>query len=114
MKPDLTVHLGRLVHVVVDRSLGSVHPRHLDIRYTVNSGELPGTVSGDGAPIDVYLVGWDVPLREVDAEVVAVVVRANDDEDKLIAVPPGTTWRAEELERAVRFQERFFESTVLV
>ncbi len=86
MKPDLSVWLGQRVRVVVDRPLGCVHPRHPDLIYPVNAGELPGTVSGDGLPIDVYLLGWDIPLTEAIGQVVAVLVRADDDEDQLVVV----------------------------
>ncbi|WP_420596567.1 inorganic diphosphatase [Deinococcus sp.] len=110
MRPDLTPYLGQTVHVVVDRPLGSVHPRWPDLIYPLNYGELPGTLSGDGQPIDAYLVGWTEPLIEAWGVVVAVVVRENDDEDKLIVARPGTVWTPDELWAAVNFQERFFVS----
>ena len=113
VKPDLTMYLGQVVHVVVDRPLGSCHPRHPLLRYEVNYGEIPGTVSGDGHPIDVYLVGWDEPLESTEAEVVAVVVRRDDTEDKLIAGPPGRVWTTEELLSAIHFQERFFDISLV-
>jgi len=58
MCPDLTPYLGQTVRVVVDRPLGSVHPRWPELSYPVNSGELPGTLGGDGQPIDAYLLVW--------------------------------------------------------
>ncbi|MBB5233313.1 inorganic pyrophosphatase [Deinococcus budaensis] len=108
MKPDLTAWLGQIVRVAVDRPLGSVHPRHPDLVYRVNSGELPGTLSGDGQPIDAYLLGWDVPVGEARGVVAAVIVREDDVEDKLVVVRPGTTWADADIMKAVWFQERYF------
>jgi len=108
VKPDLSALLGRTVRVVVDRPLGSVHPRHPDLIYPVNSGELPGTLSGDGHPIDAYLLGWDAPVTEAEGAVVAVIVREDDAEDKLVVVRPGTRWADADIMKAVWFQERYF------
>ena len=43
---DLTPFLGQPVTIIVDRTLGSRHPRHSDIVYPVNYGFLPNTISG--------------------------------------------------------------------
>ncbi|MBI0444556.1 inorganic pyrophosphatase [Deinococcus sp. DB0503] len=110
MKPDLTPWLGHTVHVVVDRPLGSHHPRGSDLVYPVNAGELPGTLSGDGHPVDAYLLGWDEPLREVTGEVVSVIVHLDDVEEKRVVVrPPASAWRDEEIMKAVWFQEQYFD-----
>lgn len=113
MTPDLIPFLGRAVCVVVDRPLGSVHPRHADLIYPVNYGELPGTVSGDGHPVDAYLLGWDVPLREAEGVVTAIIVREDDREDKLVVVPHESDWPDEEIMKAVWFQERYFRVRLL-
>lgn len=108
MKPDLTPYLNQTVRVVVDRPLGSVHPRHADLVYPVNYGEVPGTLGGDGHPTDAYLLGWDMPVREVRGMVTAVIVREDDREDKLVVVLHGTRPTDEEIMKAVWFQERYF------
>ncbi|MPY65859.1 inorganic pyrophosphatase [Deinococcus sp. SDU3-2] len=113
MKPDLTSFLGQTVRVIVDRPLGSVHPRHADLVYPVNYGEVPGTVSGDGQPIDAYLLGWDVPMSGAEGVATAVIVRLDDREDKLAVVPPGSHWPDEEIMKAVWFQERYFRVRLL-
>lgn len=114
MKPDLTAHLGRHVSVTVDRPLGSRHPRHPDLVYPVNYGFLPGTVSGDGMAIDVYVVGVNVPADLIECVVIAVVIRADDAEDKLVAAPTGHSYSAAQIAEAVSFQERYFDSQIIV
>lgn len=111
-KPDLTVYLGERVHVVVDRPLGSLHPRQADLVYAVNYGEIPGTLSGDGMPIDAYLLGWDEPVSTADGVVIAVLQRANDAEDKLVVAREGTSWTDEQILQAVDFQEKYFQTTL--
>lgn len=100
------------MHVRVDRPLGSGHPRWPTLVYPVNSGELPGTVSGDGQPIDAYLLGWTEPLPWAEGVVVAVLERADDAEDKLVVVRDGHAPTDEEIMQAVTFQERYFQTTL--
>jgi predicted DNA-binding transcriptional regulator YafY len=112
-RPDLRPYLGKSVTVTVDRPLGSQHPSHWDIRYPVNYGYLAGSVSGDGAPIDAYVLGVESPLAEMVGVVVALVLRADDVEDKLVVAPSGQHFSAVEIQAAVDFQERFFESQIV-
>ncbi len=114
MKPDLTAYLGRHVSVTVDRPLGSRHPRHLDIVYPINYGFVPDTVSGDGMAVDVYVLGVGVPADYIECVVLAVVIRADDAEDKLVAVPAGHSYTAGQIADAVQFQERFFDSQIVL
>ena len=50
--------LGQKVNVVIDRPLGSKHPKHGFI-YEVNYGYIPNTKSSDGEEQDVYVLGTD-------------------------------------------------------
>ena len=114
MKPDLMPFLGQRVPVIIDRPLGSRHPRHLDLVYPVNYGFLPGTTSGDGMPIDVYVLGIKEAVDQVEAVVLAVVVRADDAEDKLVAAPVGKHYHETQIAEAIEFQEQYFDSRVVV
>ena len=46
-------YIGRTVDVVMDRPLGSLHPKY-GFEYPVNYGYIPHTISGDGEE----LVSW--------------------------------------------------------
>jgi inorganic pyrophosphatase len=111
---DLTPYLGQTVYVVIDRPLGTHHPRHPDLRYPINYGYLPGTVSGDGAPVDAYVLGVDVPVTTFEGVVIALVVRADDVEDKLVVAPRGTSLFRDEIAAAVAFQEQYFASSIIM
>lgn len=114
MRVDLRPYLGRKVTVTVDRPLGSQHPSHEDIRYPINYGYLVGTVSGDGAPLDAYVLGVEIPVSECEGVVIGLVLRADDVEDKLVVAPPGQRFSAADIRAAVDFQERFFTSRIVV
>lgn len=103
-------YLGRTVNIRIDRSPGSAHPKHPELIYPVNYGYIPGVKGGDGEELDVYLLGVDVPVKEYKARVIGAILRHNDSEDKLIAAPEGMSFTKEEAEKAVRFQEQYFES----
>ena len=101
--------MGRYVHVVIDRPIGYLHG---DILYPVNYSYLPGVIAGDGEEQDAYILGVPEPVSAFDGMVIGVIRQLNDCEDKLVVAPEGMILRAAQIAEAVRFQERFFESTV--
>lgn len=102
----------KMVDVVIDRPIGSVHPKYEDMIYPLNYGFIPNVFGGDGEELDVYLMGLNVPVKEYKAKVIAIVHRHNDVEDKLVAAPEGMSFTKMEVEDAVRFQEQYFESEI--
>ncbi len=101
-------YLGQTVDIVIDRPLGSVHPQYPKTVYKVNYGYLPSTRSGDGEPLDVYLLGVNRPVDKFRARVIGIVHRRRDREDKLIAAPAGVELHQAQMEAAVRFTEKYF------
>ena len=106
--------LGKTVTVTVDRPLGSYHPEHKDLYYPVNYGYVEGIIAPDGEEQDAYVLGVDKPLTSFEGVVIAVIRRKNDAEDKWVVAPAGKTFTQEEIERAVRFQEQYFESEIIL
>ena len=104
--------LGRCIRVEIDRPLGSRHPRHGFV-YEVNYGHIPETLAPDGEGLDAYVLGVDVPLAEFSGECIAVIHRLDDDDDKLVVVPPGTAIRDGEIEALVSFQEKWFKHEII-
>lgn len=104
--------LGQIVEIKIDRPLGSVHPKHLDLIYPVNYGFIPGVFGGDGEEMDVYLLGVDGPVFKSSAQIIAVVHRLDDEEDKLVGAPVGTHFTKAEIEKSVAFQEQYFKTEV--
>ena len=69
-------------------------------------------LGGDGEELDVYLLGVDIPLSEFTGKIIGIVHRHNDIEDKLVMAPEETSFTAEEISGAVRFQEQFYDSEI--
>ena len=101
--------IGKPVHVVVDRPIGY---RHGDIVYPINYGYIPGILAGDGEDQDAYILGVSEPVAEFDGQVIAAIRRKNDCEDKLVVAPAGAVYHQGQIAEAVRFQERYFVSTI--
>ena len=100
--------LGKIVSVVIDRALGSPHPKFPQMLYEVNYGYVPNTISGDNMELDVYVLGVDKPLKTFEGRVIAIIRRNEQDDDKLIVVPDGMNFTDDEIEKAVGFQEKYF------
>lgn len=102
----------KMVDVVIDRPIGSIHPKYEDMIYPLNYGFIPNVFGGDSEELDVYLMGLNVPVKEYKAKVIAIVHWHNDVEDKLVAALEGMSFTKMEIEDAVRFQEQYFESEI--
>ncbi len=105
-------YIGREVNIIIDRPLGSRHPRYGFV-YKLNYGYLPGTVSGDGEELDAYILNVKEPLRQFSGCCVAVLHRLDDDDDKLIVVPSGTSVSDSEIEIQTAFQEQWFKHEII-
>lgn len=105
--------LGTTVQVVVDRPLGSVHPNHPDLVCQLNYGFVPGVLGGDGEEQDAYVLGVDCAVESFCGEVVAVIVRQNDVETKWVVAPVGSNYTKQQIAKAVRFQEKYFQIEVV-
>jgi len=106
-------YVGKRVDVVIDRPLGSKHPK-FDMVYEVNYGYVPNTKAPDGEEIDVYILGIEKPVNKFTGVCIAVIHRADDDDDKLIVVPEGKSFNEDEITALVLFQEQHFESEVII
>lgn len=101
--------LGETVTVTVDRPVGY---RHGDIRYPINYGFVPGIMGGDGEAQDAYILGITEPVEQFTGQVIGVIRRHNDCEDKLVVAKPGTVCHQGQIAEAVQFQEQYFISTI--
>lgn len=104
--------LGKTVEVVIDRPLGSFHPDHPDIVYTVNYGFIPSYRGGDGEAVDVYVLDLDEPIEKCTAKIIAIIYRADDVENKLVATVSDKKFTKERIKAAVNFQEKYFKTDV--
>lgn len=104
--------LGKTVTVTVDRPLGSRHPNHPDIVYPVNYGFVAGITAPDGEEQDAYILGPDVPLDTFTGELIAIIHRRNDVEDKWVVAEKGRRFSIEEIRKTTDFQEQYFDTRI--
>ena len=104
--------IGSIVKVIVDRPLGTYHPEHKDIYYSVNYGYIPDIVAPDGEEQDAYILGVDEPIKEFVGKVIAIIHRIDDVEDKWVVVPENISFTKDEIIRQVAFQEHFFKTEI--
>ncbi len=100
--------IGTIVKVVVDRPLGTYHPKHKDIYYSINYGYIPGVMAPDGEEQDAYILGVDKPVKTFVGKVVAIIHRFDDVEEKWVVSPEGVSFTKDEIMRQVAFQEQYF------
>lgn len=101
--------IGKTVQVIIDRPLGSFHPKHKDLCYKVNYGYVPDIIGGDGEEQDAYILGVDTPIKEFSGTVIAIIHRLDDVENKWVVAPDGMSFTEEEIFQAVKFQEQYFK-----
>ena len=104
--------LGKTVNVVVDRPLGTYHPKHKNIYYSVNYGYISDIMAPDGEEQDAYILGVDVPISAFSGKVIAVIHRIDDVEDKWVVSPENKTFTKDEIIKLTDFQEKYFKSEI--
>lgn len=106
--------LGKLVTVTVDRPMGSAHPKFPETIYPINYGYIKEIIAGDGDEQDAYILGVEAPLTEFTGEVIAIIHRNNDVEEKWVVAPIGQKFSLEEIKDQVAFTEQYFDSIIIV
>ena len=104
--------LGKIVKMIVDRPLGTYHPKHKNIYYSVNYGYIEGIIAADGEEQDAYILGVNEPIKEFNGKVIAVIHRFNDIEEKWVVAPKGASFTKDEIMKQVDFQEQFFKTEI--
>ena len=104
--------LGKKVKVIIDRPLGTYHPKHKDIFYSVNYGYIEGIIAPDGEEQDAYIIGVNEPISEFTGKIIAIIKRLDDVEEKWVVAPENMTFTKEEIMKQVEFQEKYFKTEI--
>ena len=104
--------IGDMVKIIVDRPLGTFHPKHKDIYYSVNYGYIPGVIAPDGEEQDAYILGVNQPVKEFIGKVIAIIHRFDDVEEKWVVVPENISFTKDEIMQSVAFQEQYFRTEI--
>lgn len=106
--------IGKIVTVTVDRPLGSYHPEYKDMYYPVNYGYIEGIIAPDGEEQDAYILGVNEPVEKFTGRIIAVIRRADDVEEKWVVAPENISFSKEYIAEKVEFQEKYFNSEIIV
>ena len=104
--------IGKKVKVMIDRPLGTYHPKHKDIFYSVNYGYIEGIIAPDGEEQDAYVLGVSEPVSEFTGKIIAIIKRLDDVEEKWVVAPENMTFTKEEIMKQVDFQEKYFKTEI--
>lgn len=104
--------LGKKVKVIIDRPLGTFHPKHKDIFYSVNYGYIEGIIAPDGEEQDAYVLGVNEPVSEFTGKIIAIIKRLDDVEEKWVVAPENMTFTKDEIMKQVEFQEKYFKTEI--
>lgn len=100
------------VKVIIDRPLGTYHPKHKNIFYTLNYWYIEGVMWWDWEEQDVYVMWVNEPLETFEWDLIAIIHRADDVEEKRVAAPEWMKFSIDEIREQTAFQEQFFKSEV--
>ena len=106
--------IGEKVRVMIDRPLGTFHPKHKDIFYSVNYGYIEGIIAPDGEEQDAYVLGVNEPVSEFTGKIIAIIKRLDDVEEKWVIAPENMTFTKEEIMKQVEFQEKYFKTEICI
>lgn len=107
------MNIGDTVKVIVDRPIGSHHPKYKDMIYPINYGYVEGIIAGDGEEQDAYIVGIDKPLKTYTGILIAVIHRFDDVEDKWVVSFKENKYTIEDIEKLVYFQEKYYRHIII-
>lgn len=102
---------------MIDRPIGTKHPKYKSTIYPINCGFIPKTISGDGREVDVYVLGVTEtlkPFTEIEVDIIALIIRDDDAEDKLVGSAIDAKFSESEILNQLEFQEKFFHSRVIM
>ncbi len=82
--------------------------------YPINYGFVSGIISGDDEEQDVYIISSkvDKPMESFTGELVAVITRKDDNEEKWVVTSLEEQLTLEEIKNIVHFIEQYFDSEI--
>ena len=104
--------IGKTVKVIIDRPMGTYHPKHKDLYYPINYGYIEGIIAPDGEEQDAYVLGVDEPVSEFTGKIIAIIKRFDDVEEKWVVAPESMVFTKDEIMKQVEFQEKYFKTEI--
>ncbi|MBC2121187.1 inorganic diphosphatase [Listeria marthii] len=111
-KTQLSKTKKQTLKVTIDRPIG--YTDKFGNVYPLNYGFVKGIMGGDGEEQDVYILSREIsgPIETVEGDLIAVITRHDDVEDKWVVAPPNEDFSVEEIREKVHFIEQYFDSEI--
>lgn len=111
---EVKLMIGDIVTVTVDRPLGSYHPKYKDMYYPINYGYIERIIAPDGEEQDAYILGVYEPVEKFTGQIIAIIHRFDDVEEKWVVCPENMSFTKEEIMEQVKFQEQYYQSEIII
>lgn len=105
--------IGKTFTVTIDRPVGSIHPKRPNLVYPINYGYIDGIIAPDDEEQDIYILGIDYPLKQYTGEIIAIIHRLNDVEDKWVMAADNKDYSIEDIRNLTHFQEQYYEIIIV-
>jgi inorganic pyrophosphatase len=111
---EAEANIGKTFEVIIDRPIGTEHPKHKGLYYPINYGEIESIIGGNGECQDVYIVDAGKPLKKAKVKSIAVIFRENDDETKWVGIIGDKIPTQDEVRSAIQFQEKYYDIRIII
>ncbi|MCD2234215.1 inorganic diphosphatase [Listeria monocytogenes] len=111
-KTQLSKTKKQTLNVTIDRPIG--YTDKFGNVYPLNYGFVEGVIGGDGEEQDVYVLSRKIsePIDTFQGDLIAVITRNDDVEDKWVVAAPNENFTIEEIREKVHFIEQYFNSEI--
>ncbi|MBF2488295.1 inorganic diphosphatase [Listeria marthii] len=111
-KTQLSKTKKQTLKVTIDRPIG--YTDKFGNVYPLNYGFVKGIIGGDWEEQDVYILSREIsgPIETFEGDLIAVITRHDDVEDKWVVAPPNEDFSVEEIREKVHFIEQYFDSEI--
>ncbi|EPB9285673.1 inorganic diphosphatase [Listeria monocytogenes] len=111
-KTQLSKTKKQTLKVTIDRPVG--HVDKFGNVYPLNYGFVEDIIGGDGEEQDVYVLSREIsePIDTFQGDLIAVITRNDDVEDKWVVAAPNENFTIEEIREKVHFIEQYFDSEI--
>ncbi|EHD1579113.1 inorganic pyrophosphatase [Listeria monocytogenes] len=111
-KTQLSKTKKQTLNVTIDRPIGYIDK--FGNVYPLNYGFVEGVIGGDGEEQDVYVLSRKIsePIDTFQGDLIAVITRNDDVEDKWVVAAPNENFTIEEIREKVHFIEQYFDSEI--
>lgn len=105
-------NIGKTFKVIINRPVGSEHPKYKNHFYPINYGCVDNFV--ENKEIEIYIIDSIEPLNEAIVKIIGIVFRKNDDEIKGIGIVGKDDYTINDIKNHILFQEQYYDIEIFL